>query len=245
MRFGDVTKIGCRRISDPQTRGTSPCTSVMGSRPWSDSGGQFAADGADAAKAALRPCGYVTGSTAAFVCLALAFARATPDARSGRAYLQGRRLRDNRRESAGTRPLHAGQGVTSGTGRLGARRRVAMRYEGAASHGPRREWICDGEPGLSTVRRRKVSGGGPRYQGSDPFPSRKAPEYGYRADRIAIAGSSSGGHLAALVGVSNRHKDLEGAVGDHANQSSNVAAIIDYYGASNLMTILAQSTPSD
>ena len=71
----------------------------------------------------------------------------------------------------------------------------------------------------------------------------KAPDYGYRADRIAIAGSSSGGHLAALVGVSNRHKELEGAVGGYVHQSSDVAAIIDYYGASNLVTILAQSTP--
>jgi acetyl esterase/lipase len=60
---------------------------------------------------------------------------------------------------------------------------------------------------------------------------------------MAIAGSSSGGHLAALVGVTNRHRELEGAVGGYINQPSDVAAIIDYYGASNLATILAQSTP--
>jgi acetyl esterase/lipase len=71
----------------------------------------------------------------------------------------------------------------------------------------------------------------------------KAPEYGYRSDRIAIAGSSSGAHLAALVGVTNGQKDLEGTVGDFGAQSSAVQAIVSYYGASNLMTILAQSTP--
>jgi acetyl esterase/lipase len=71
----------------------------------------------------------------------------------------------------------------------------------------------------------------------------KAAEYGYQADRIAIAGSSSGGHLAALVGVTNGHKELEGTVGNYLNQSSAVQAIVDYFGASNLMTILAQSTP--
>ena len=71
----------------------------------------------------------------------------------------------------------------------------------------------------------------------------KGGQYGYRTDRIAIAGSSSGGHLAALVGVTNRDKELEGTVGGELTQSSDVAAIIDYYGASNLMTILAQSTP--
>jgi acetyl esterase/lipase len=67
--------------------------------------------------------------------------------------------------------------------------------------------------------------------------------YGYRADRIAIAGNSSGGHLAALVGVTGGHPDLEGRVGDHPDRSSRVQAIVSFYGASNLTTILAQSTP--
>jgi acetyl esterase/lipase len=71
----------------------------------------------------------------------------------------------------------------------------------------------------------------------------KAPEYGYRSDRIAIAGSSSGAHLAALVGVTNGHKELEGTLGDFGRQSSAVQAIVSYYGASNLTTILTQSTP--
>jgi acetyl esterase/lipase len=71
----------------------------------------------------------------------------------------------------------------------------------------------------------------------------KARTYGYRTDRIAIGGSSSGGHLAALVGVTNGHAELEGTVGGDLKDSSAVQAILDYYGASNLTTILAQSTP--
>jgi acetyl esterase/lipase len=71
----------------------------------------------------------------------------------------------------------------------------------------------------------------------------KASTYGYRTNRVAIGGSSSGGHLAALVGVSNGHKELEGSVGVHSMESSAVQAILDYYGASDLNTILAQSTP--
>jgi acetyl esterase/lipase len=71
----------------------------------------------------------------------------------------------------------------------------------------------------------------------------KAAEYGYQTDRMAIAGASSGGHLAALVGVTNGRKELEGTEGNYPNQSSDVQAILSYYGASNLMTILAQSTP--
>jgi acetyl esterase/lipase len=66
---------------------------------------------------------------------------------------------------------------------------------------------------------------------------------GVDASRIAVAGSSAGGHLAALVGVSNRIKALEGTVGDYLPESSDVQAIVSLFGASNLQTILAQSTP--
>jgi len=72
----------------------------------------------------------------------------------------------------------------------------------------------------------------------------KASEYGYRSERIAIVGASSGGHLAALVGVTNGEKALEGTEGDYLNQSSSVQAIVSYFGASDLTTILAQSTPA-
>lgn len=68
-------------------------------------------------------------------------------------------------------------------------------------------------------------------------------ELGISADRIVILGTSAGAHLAALVGVSNGHPELEGRVGNHGEQSSSVQGIVSFYGASNLMTILAQSTP--
>ena len=61
--------------------------------------------------------------------------------------------------------------------------------------------------------------------------------------RIAVIGSSAGGHLAALVGVTNGHRELEGDVGDHRDQSSDVQAIVDFFGPTNLTTILDQSTP--
>ncbi|MDQ8197361.1 alpha/beta hydrolase [Pelagicoccus enzymogenes] len=65
----------------------------------------------------------------------------------------------------------------------------------------------------------------------------------YDASQIAIAGSSAGGHLAALVGVTNQHPELEGAIGEHLQQSSDVQAFVSLFGASNLTTILHQSTP--
>lgn len=71
----------------------------------------------------------------------------------------------------------------------------------------------------------------------------KQDDYGYDAQRIAIAGTSAGGHLAVLVGVTNGHERLEGQVGEHLGESSDVQAIISFYGAGNLLTILRQSTP--
>jgi acetyl esterase/lipase len=61
--------------------------------------------------------------------------------------------------------------------------------------------------------------------------------------KILIAGDSAGGHLAALVGVSNGHKELEGEVGNDRAQNSDVQGIISFYGGANLTTILKQSTP--
>lgn len=70
-----------------------------------------------------------------------------------------------------------------------------------------------------------------------------ANRYGYDAQRIGIAGSSAGGHLVALVGATNGLAELEGNLGDYTDQSSSVEAVVDYYGPTNFLTILKQSTP--
>ena len=71
----------------------------------------------------------------------------------------------------------------------------------------------------------------------------KSGEFGFNAAKIGIVGASAGGHLVNLLGVSNGHSQLEGAVGGHLDQSSDVHAIVSLYGAANLTTILDQSTP--
>jgi len=70
-----------------------------------------------------------------------------------------------------------------------------------------------------------------------------ATDYDLPPFRFVIAGSSAGAHLAALVGVTNGNADLEGHEGFFTGQSSAVQAIVDLYGASDLTTILNQSTP--
>ncbi len=66
----------------------------------------------------------------------------------------------------------------------------------------------------------------------------------YRLDpsRFIVAGSSAGGHLAALVGVTGGVSELEGEVGEFGSTDSGVQGIVSFYGASNLQTILSQST---
>jgi acetyl esterase/lipase len=70
----------------------------------------------------------------------------------------------------------------------------------------------------------------------------KAGSFGIDAERVAICGTSAGGHLAALTGVTNGHEELEGRIGDHLDQSSRVDAVVSFFGASNLRSILDQST---
>ncbi len=70
-----------------------------------------------------------------------------------------------------------------------------------------------------------------------------AAQYGYDAEKIVITGSSSGAHLAVLVGVTNDNAELEGSVGTHADTSSDVQAILSYFAATDLTTILSLSTP--
>jgi len=70
-----------------------------------------------------------------------------------------------------------------------------------------------------------------------------AQKYGYRSDQIIIWGSSAGGHLAALTALTNNDKEMEGNVGNHLNESSSIQVILDFFGPSNLLSILDQSTP--
>lgn len=65
----------------------------------------------------------------------------------------------------------------------------------------------------------------------------------YNADKIILWGSSAGGHLAALAGLTNDAEDLEGNLGAYTTISSSVQGIIDFFGPTNLSTIMAQSTP--
>ena len=73
----------------------------------------------------------------------------------------------------------------------------------------------------------------------------RAGDLGFNAGKITVIGSSAGGHLAALLGITSNDKILEGTVGGKSLQDydSSIQGIVSFYGASNLETILSQSTP--
>jgi acetyl esterase/lipase len=60
-----------------------------------------------------------------------------------------------------------------------------------------------------------------------------AANYGIDPDRIGAWGGSAGGHLVALLGVTDASAGFEGD-GGYENQSSRVQAVVDMYGPTDL-----------
>jgi acetyl esterase/lipase len=64
-----------------------------------------------------------------------------------------------------------------------------------------------------------------------------AKEHNLDPEKIAVWGSSAGGHLVAMLGVSGDAKELEGALGKDTAQTSRVACVADYFGPTDLLTM--------
>ncbi|TWT91558.1 alpha/beta hydrolase fold domain-containing protein [Stieleria varia] len=92
-----------------------------------------------------------------------------------------------------------------------------------------------------------------RLTGEAPFPAQiedckcairylraHAEKYKIDPDRIAVGGSSAGGHLVALMGTSGGVKEFEGT-GGWPDQSSSVQAVVDHYGPTDFKAFV--STP--
>ena len=62
-----------------------------------------------------------------------------------------------------------------------------------------------------------------------------ANKHGMDSDKIAVRGSSAGGHLVSMLGSTGGVKELEGKLGKYLGQSSRVNAVVNYYGPSALL----------
>ncbi len=61
-----------------------------------------------------------------------------------------------------------------------------------------------------------------------------ADELGIDAQRLGVLGTSAGGHLAALMGTTNGHKEFAGTLGNF-EYSSDVGAVCDLFGPTNFL----------
>ena len=64
-----------------------------------------------------------------------------------------------------------------------------------------------------------------------------AAEYGFDPEKIGVFGTSAGGHLVSMLGVSDGVLNLEGDLGDNDDQSSRVTCVVNMYGPSELLTM--------
>jgi len=73
--------------------------------------------------------------------------------------------------------------------------------------------------------------------------------YGLQPNRIAVFGSSAGGHLSALAGTSGGVTDLESLQMGHSTTSSRVQAVVDWFGHTDIEQLdaqtIAQGCPAD
>ncbi|MFC7338356.1 alpha/beta hydrolase fold domain-containing protein [Haloferula chungangensis] len=67
-----------------------------------------------------------------------------------------------------------------------------------------------------------------------------AEKYGIDPERIAVMGHSAGGHLAAMLGTTNKERSLEGKVGPYPSQSSEVQCVVNFFGPTDFETFFGK-----
>ena len=62
-----------------------------------------------------------------------------------------------------------------------------------------------------------------------------AVEHGLDGSKIAVYGTSAGGHLVAMLGTSVGVKAMDGSIGAYTSLSTKVACVVDYFGPTNFL----------
>ena len=72
-----------------------------------------------------------------------------------------------------------------------------------------------------------------------------AKELNLDPDKIAVWGSSAGGHLVSMLGTSGDVKALEGGIGSFTSNSSRVTCVVNYFGPENFVTMVTKPSTID
>ena len=67
-----------------------------------------------------------------------------------------------------------------------------------------------------------------------------AQEYNLDAEHIGISGTSAGGHLVCLLGLTDGMKELDGSIGEFTGLSTRVACIANFCGPTDMASPLMQ-----
>lgn len=73
----------------------------------------------------------------------------------------------------------------------------------------------------------------------------QADRYHFDVQRIALWGREAGGLLALVSGMSNHAPDMAGNLGPYTHIRSDVSAVVNYYGVSDINALLKQSSTID
>lgn len=73
----------------------------------------------------------------------------------------------------------------------------------------------------------------------------RAAEFGIDPEKIAIWGTSAGGHLVSMLGTSGGVEALEGDLGEFDDESSRVSCVVNYFGPVNFLTMVEQKSTID
>lgn len=63
-----------------------------------------------------------------------------------------------------------------------------------------------------------------------------AEKYGIDKSKIGVWGTSAGGHLSAMIGLTSSSKALEGDIGNFKNENGAVTCAVNAFGPSNFLT---------
>ncbi|MFY0990544.1 alpha/beta hydrolase fold domain-containing protein [Halomonas sp. C05BenzN] len=72
-----------------------------------------------------------------------------------------------------------------------------------------------------------------------------ADDHGLDVDRLAVWGRGAGAHLALMLGMTGDVPELEGELGPHDEVASDVAAVVNFFGVTDMRAFVEQSSGDD